>query len=325
MASSTDKPSSPPHISDISPLSSLPPPNEGILRSLPMFPSVASLGSSMKTSPTSLSPEEGSDGSPSHSSPEAIELSSLLDDIRSHYTTQEPDSPSLPKTPSSPTDSASLSPDVGENLIDITMSESESLDDSVPLASLKRGARTRLRRSTGVPTSGSKFSCVSSISSCTRAHRSEVVGPSIVPNSSVPKTRAQLEKESTDTKGTNIAANQIKTLASGKVVRNMQKRHEWMEKRSKFKKDNKEKETETNIRKRVNTVSTKKIFDASSEDDLNTTGPERSYGIPCKCHAERVTRYIALGLFTVRPKMKVVARGSLLVAKVKPDFVWFTT
>jgi len=24
-------------------------------------------------------------------------------------------------------------------------------------------------------------------------------------------------------------------------------------------------------------------------------------------------------------KMKVVARGSLLVAKVKPDFVWFTT
>ncbi|MCD7469010.1 hypothetical protein HAX54_007625 [Datura stramonium] len=97
MASSIDKPSSPPHMPDIPPLTSLPPPNEGLLGSLPTSPSVASSGSSMETAPTSLSLEEGSDGTPNHSSLEAIELSSLLANIRSHNTAQEPYSPSLPK------------------------------------------------------------------------------------------------------------------------------------------------------------------------------------------------------------------------------------
>ncbi|MCD7458792.1 hypothetical protein HAX54_039196 [Datura stramonium] len=139
--SSAEQPSSPPHMPDIPPLASIPPPNEGILRSLPTSPSVASPGSSIETSPTSLSSEKGSNGSPSHSSPEAIELYFFLTDIRSHYTAQEPDSPSFPKTILSPSDSASLSPTVGENPVDITISESKSLDDSIPLASLKKGAR----------------------------------------------------------------------------------------------------------------------------------------------------------------------------------------
>ncbi|MCD9644936.1 hypothetical protein HAX54_033470 [Datura stramonium] len=130
------------------------------------FTVVASSGSSMETAPTSLSPEEGSDGSPSHSSPKAIELSSLLTDIRIHYTAREPDSPTLPKTISSPADSTSLCPNIG--------------------------ARKRSRRSTGVPTFGSNFPCVSGASS-TRAGRSEAVGPSTVPNSFVPKTRSQIK------------------------------------------------------------------------------------------------------------------------------------
>ncbi|MCE3216530.1 hypothetical protein HAX54_006787 [Datura stramonium] len=184
MASSTDQPSSLPHIRDIQPLVCLPPLNAYPLGSLATAPSVASLGSSIETAPTSLSPMMGSDGSPSHSSPEVIELSSLLADIQSHYTTQEPDSPSLPKNSSSQADSASLPRDVGENPIDITMSESESLDDSVPLASLKKGARKRLWCSTGVPTFGSKIPCVSGPASHTRAHRSDVADPSTVPNSS---------------------------------------------------------------------------------------------------------------------------------------------
>ncbi|MCD7448507.1 hypothetical protein HAX54_043017 [Datura stramonium] len=78
--------SSPPHILDIPPRASLPPPNEGILRLLPTSPSVGSPRSSMKTVPMSLSSEEGSDGSPSHSSPKAIKLSSLLADIQIRYT-----------------------------------------------------------------------------------------------------------------------------------------------------------------------------------------------------------------------------------------------
>ncbi|MCD7470584.1 hypothetical protein HAX54_010559 [Datura stramonium] len=109
MSSSTDKPSSPPSIPDVPPLSSISPPNEGQLGSLATSPSVASPGYSMKTAPTSLSPEVGSDGSPSHFSLVEIELSSLLTDIRSRYDVQEPKSPypSLPNTLTSLAGSAS--------------------------------------------------------------------------------------------------------------------------------------------------------------------------------------------------------------------------
>ncbi|MCE5165744.1 hypothetical protein HAX54_011989, partial [Datura stramonium] len=140
MASSTDKPSSPPHIPDIPPLSSLPSPNEGLLRSLPMLPSVASPGSSMETAPTSLSPEEVSYGSPSLSSSVEIEFSSLLTDIRGRYDGQElhPPSHSLPKTPLSPAESATPPVDDGAPPVDISLLEYESLDDSVPLASLQK-------------------------------------------------------------------------------------------------------------------------------------------------------------------------------------------
>ncbi|MCE5165743.1 hypothetical protein HAX54_011988 [Datura stramonium] len=140
MASSTDKPSSPPHIPNIPTLASVPPPNEGLLRSLPTLPSVASPGSSMETAPMSLSSEEGSDGSLSHSSSVEIEFSSLLTDIRGRYDGQElhPPSHSFPKTPLSPTDSATPPVDEGAPPVDISLSEYESLDDSVPLASLKK-------------------------------------------------------------------------------------------------------------------------------------------------------------------------------------------
>ncbi|MCD7452743.1 hypothetical protein HAX54_017997 [Datura stramonium] len=157
MASSTDQPSSLPHIRDIQPLVCLPPLNAYPLGSLATAPSVASLGSSIETAPTSLSPMMGSDGSPSHSSPEVIELSSLLADIQSHYTTQEPDSPSLPKNSLSQADSASLPRDVG----------CSQATGSLPVFLLL----------------GLKFH-VSGPASHTRAHRSDVADPSTVPNSS---------------------------------------------------------------------------------------------------------------------------------------------
>ncbi|MCD7467654.1 hypothetical protein HAX54_005204 [Datura stramonium] len=138
----------------------------------------------------------GSDGSPSNSSMVEVELSSLLADIQSRYVVQEPDppSPSLPKYPSSLAGSVSLPIDGGETFVDVSLSNSESLDDLVPLASLKKGARKRLLRSTGFPVSGSKIPCVSGPVSHTRARQSNLEGISPNPQlSPVPRTRSRVK------------------------------------------------------------------------------------------------------------------------------------
>ncbi|MCD9644785.1 hypothetical protein HAX54_033220 [Datura stramonium] len=166
MDSSTDKPSSPPHMPDIPPLASLTPPNEGILGSLLTLPSVASSGSSMETAQR-----------PSHLRKGPMEALVIPHQRPSNFPPCWPilgvvtlSNPILPPCPRLFRVRPTL-------LFSIQMS----------------GARKRLRRSTGVRTSGSKFPCVSGPASRTRAGRSKAASPSTVPNSFVPKTRSRIK------------------------------------------------------------------------------------------------------------------------------------
>ncbi|MCD9558727.1 hypothetical protein HAX54_016302 [Datura stramonium] len=83
----------------IAPISVLPPPIEGELDQFVVSPSASS---SMETSPTSLSPERGSKGSPSPTSPVPDYLATLIADSLSRYTSQESIQRSLPPTCSIP-------------------------------------------------------------------------------------------------------------------------------------------------------------------------------------------------------------------------------
>ncbi|MCD7455211.1 hypothetical protein HAX54_027423 [Datura stramonium] len=141
-----------------------------------VMPPNGSPDSSMATAPTSLSPDEGSAGSPSYSSPAFVDLSTLLADIRGRYTSQ-----GAALSASSPTKSGLAGSDFdliesAKSPAPMSLSDSGSSDDSMPLAELKKRARKQLLfRYSQVY--ASKIPCVAGPASHTRAHLMVVEKP----------------------------------------------------------------------------------------------------------------------------------------------------
>ncbi|MCE3050230.1 hypothetical protein HAX54_046709 [Datura stramonium] len=144
------------------PFASLPPSIEGELGLSVAPPSNDIPGSSMKTAHTSLSPEK------EPSSPMQVDLPYLIADIWSRYTSQE----SVPRSPSPKC--------------------SESIDDLVTLADLKKRACKRLLGSAKATAYGSKFPCVLGPASRTWACRNNLERPSTNTKSS-PITRFKVK------------------------------------------------------------------------------------------------------------------------------------
>ncbi|MCD7463472.1 hypothetical protein HAX54_050634 [Datura stramonium] len=103
------------------------------------------VGSSMETAPTSLSPERESDGRPSPTSSVLDNVATLIANIRNRCTSQKESIPrSSPQTSSSPTGLASISAANDPTPTFDFSSDTESSEDLVPLAKLKKGARKRI-------------------------------------------------------------------------------------------------------------------------------------------------------------------------------------
>ncbi|MCD7460567.1 hypothetical protein HAX54_043835 [Datura stramonium] len=99
-----------------------------------------SLSSSMEIAPSSVSPEEESTGSLSPTSSASIDLSNLISDIQNRYDPHD----SVPKSPSpissSSADSASISAASDNPPDNVSLFDSKSEEDLVPIAALKKGA-----------------------------------------------------------------------------------------------------------------------------------------------------------------------------------------
>ncbi|MCD7459533.1 hypothetical protein HAX54_041197 [Datura stramonium] len=157
MSTPLDIPSSPPHIFNVPPLASMPPPNDGEIGSFMVSSTAGSSDSSMKTAHSSISPEDESAIGPSSPQKE-VDLSSLIVDIRGRYVL-----PNLAPLSSSPNWSSwspfSLDP---KNVTVIVGSSPkyDSADDLVPLADLKKGAQKWVRSTKG-HISASNVPCIS--------------------------------------------------------------------------------------------------------------------------------------------------------------------
>ncbi|MCD9643888.1 hypothetical protein HAX54_031772 [Datura stramonium] len=138
-----------------------------------------------------LSPSVESVGNPSPTSSVPIDLETLISDIRNRYVPHESIQNSPSPTCSAPTDYTFVS-GVSNNTPDtLSLLNSESEEDLVPIEALNKGARKRVLASSQAVEFVSKTPCVFGPASRTRACRNTQGGTPPIPKPIVPKSKVK--------------------------------------------------------------------------------------------------------------------------------------